>query len=112
MKGIVTLDDIVDVVREEATEDIQKIGGTAVLDAPYLQIDPQNPDFADKRWYPRRFYHDIRFATDVGPKFNFYMGVDNLTDEQPPYATTGIGGGSSIYDAIGRFFYAGVKANF
>ena len=29
MKGIVTVDDIVDVVREEATEDIQKIGGTA-----------------------------------------------------------------------------------
>jgi magnesium transporter len=38
MKGIVTADDIVDVVREEATEDIQKIGGTAALDAPYLQI--------------------------------------------------------------------------
>ena len=38
MKGIVTLDDIVDVVREEATEDIQKIGGTAVLDAPYLRV--------------------------------------------------------------------------
>ncbi len=28
MKGIVTADDIVDVVQEEATEDIQKIGGT------------------------------------------------------------------------------------
>ncbi len=38
MKGIVTVDDIVDVVREEATEDIQKIGGTAALDAPYLQV--------------------------------------------------------------------------
>ena len=38
MKGIVTVDDIVDVVREEATEDIQKIGGTAVLDAPYLRV--------------------------------------------------------------------------
>ena len=38
MKGIVTLDDIVDVVREEATEDIQKIGGTAPIDAPYLRI--------------------------------------------------------------------------
>jgi magnesium transporter len=37
MKGIVTVDDIVDVVREEATEDIQKIGGTEALDAPYLQ---------------------------------------------------------------------------
>jgi magnesium transporter len=38
MKGIVTLDDIVDVVREEATEDIQKIGGTEALDAPYLEV--------------------------------------------------------------------------
>ena len=39
MKGIVTVDDIVDVVREEATEDMQKIGGTEALDAPYLQVD-------------------------------------------------------------------------
>jgi magnesium transporter len=38
MKGVVTADDIVEVVREEATEDIQKIGGTATLDAPYLQV--------------------------------------------------------------------------
>jgi magnesium transporter len=38
MKGIVTADDIVDVVREEATEDIQKIGGTTALEAPYLQV--------------------------------------------------------------------------
>ena len=36
--GIVTVDDIVDVVREEATEDIQKIGGTQALDAPYLEV--------------------------------------------------------------------------
>ena len=34
MKGIVTVDDIVDVVQEEATEDIQKIGGTEALDGP------------------------------------------------------------------------------
>lgn len=38
MQGIVTADDIVDVVREEATEDIQKIGGSAALEAPYLQV--------------------------------------------------------------------------
>src|SRR5262245_36148847 len=37
VKGIVTVDDVVDVVETEATEDIQKIGGTAALDAPYLQ---------------------------------------------------------------------------
>jgi magnesium transporter len=38
IRGIVTVDDIVDVVREEATEDIQKIGGTQALDAPYLEV--------------------------------------------------------------------------
>jgi magnesium transporter len=37
MQGIVTADDIVDVVTEEATEDIQKIGGSDPLEAPYLQ---------------------------------------------------------------------------
>jgi magnesium transporter len=38
IQGIVTVDDIVDVVREEATEDIQKAGGMEALDAPYLEI--------------------------------------------------------------------------
>ena len=38
MKGIITVDDIVDVVEEEATEDIQKMGGTEALDAPYLEV--------------------------------------------------------------------------
>lgn len=38
MKGIVTADDIVDVVREEATEDIQKMGGATALEAPYLAV--------------------------------------------------------------------------
>jgi Mg/Co/Ni transporter MgtE len=37
MKGIVTVDDIVDVVQEEATEDIQKLGGMQALEAPYLE---------------------------------------------------------------------------
>ncbi|MCE9572640.1 MAG: magnesium transporter [Deltaproteobacteria bacterium] len=37
MKGIVTVDDIVDVVQEEATEDAQKFGGMEALDFPYLQ---------------------------------------------------------------------------
>lgn len=38
LKGIVTVDDIVDVVEEEATEDIQKMGGTEALGAPYLEV--------------------------------------------------------------------------
>ena len=38
IQGIVTVDDIVDVVQEEATEDIQKIGGMEALDEPYLTV--------------------------------------------------------------------------
>lgn len=37
MKGIVTVDDIVDVVEEEATEDAQKFAGMAPLEQPYLE---------------------------------------------------------------------------
>ena len=37
MQGIVTVDDIVDVVQDAATEDIQKLGGMEALDAPYMQ---------------------------------------------------------------------------
>ena len=36
--GIVTIDDILWVAQEEFSEDIQKIGGTEVLDEPYLDI--------------------------------------------------------------------------
>ena len=36
--GIVTADDMLDVASEEATEDIQKLGGTEALDEPYTTI--------------------------------------------------------------------------
>jgi magnesium transporter len=36
--GIVTIDDILWVASEEFSEDIQKIGGTAALDQPYLEM--------------------------------------------------------------------------
>ena len=36
--GIVTIDDVLDVAEEEATEDIQKIGGMEALDQPYMQV--------------------------------------------------------------------------
>jgi magnesium transporter len=66
MKGIVTLDDIVDVVREEATEDIQKIGGTAVLDAPYLRMS--TIDMVKKRagWLSVLFLGESMTAATMG----------------------------------------------
>src|SRR5205823_9547891 len=36
--GVVTVDDVLDVIKKETTEDIQKMGGMEALDAPYLKI--------------------------------------------------------------------------
>lgn len=40
--GIVTVDDIIDAIIEENTEDAQKFGGMAATDEPYLQIGLPN----------------------------------------------------------------------
>ena len=63
IKGIVTVDDIVDVVREEATEDIQKIGGSAALDAPYLDVGL--PEMVRKRagWLAVLFVGELLTAS-------------------------------------------------
>ncbi len=36
--GIVTVDDVIDAIVREQTEDVQKFGGTRPLDAPYMDI--------------------------------------------------------------------------
>lgn len=38
MVGVITADDVIDVIEEEATEDIQTMGGTLPLDEPYLEV--------------------------------------------------------------------------
>jgi outer membrane receptor protein involved in Fe transport len=73
---------------------------------------PQNADFADIKFYPSVFYHDVRFQIDANDKFNFYLGIDNVLNRKPPFGLTGIGAGSAIYDVRGRTFYAGAVAKF
>ena len=74
--------------------------------------DPQNEDYFVKKFYPAKWYHDVRLGIDVTKRYNFYLGIDNLTDTKPPFNASGIGGGSSIYDSRGRFYYAGFQAKF
>ena len=71
-----------------------------------------NPNVSSPLFYPVRFYHDVRVGIDATSRFNFYLGVDNLTDTKPPLGLTGIGGGSGIYDNRGRYYYTGVVAKF
>jgi magnesium transporter len=63
MKGIVTVDDIVDVVQEEATEDIQKIGGMEALDAPYLEIGFRHMVRKRGGWLAALFIGEMLTAT-------------------------------------------------
>ena len=74
--------------------------------------DPTNPDWAEDRFYKAQTYHDVRLGIDVTPRFNFYLGIDDLTNNKPPKGQTGLGGGSGIYRNIGRFFYGGIVAKF
>jgi outer membrane receptor protein involved in Fe transport len=73
---------------------------------------PQNADAFPIVFYPERWYNDVRLDFEASRKFNFYVGVDNVTNEKPPYGLTGVGGGSAIYNNTGRFFYAGAIAKF
>jgi magnesium transporter len=38
LAGVVTVDDVIDAIQEEQTEDVQKLGGMQALDEPYMQI--------------------------------------------------------------------------
>lgn len=66
MKGIVTVDDIVDVIEEEATEDIQKLGGSEALGAPYLDV--RYSTLIKKRggWLSVLFLGEMLTATAMG----------------------------------------------
>lgn len=73
---------------------------------------PQNADYADRRFYPAVWYHDVRLSIEAGKNFDFYMGIDNVLDRDPPLGLSGAGGGSAIFTNRGRFFYAGAVARF
>jgi magnesium transporter len=66
MKGIVTVDDIVDVVQEEATEDAQKFGGLEALDMPYLASSRREMVTKRGRWLVILLLGEMFTATALG----------------------------------------------
>lgn len=66
MKGVVTVDDIVEVLDEEATEDMHKTGGVAALETPYL--DATFHAMLRKRggWLTLLFLGEMLTATAMG----------------------------------------------
>lgn len=66
MKGILTLDDVVTVVQDVATEDIQKLGGQEALDAPYFQIGFFSMVKKRAGWLLALFIGEMFTATAMG----------------------------------------------
>lgn len=64
--GIVTIDDLLDVIEEEHTEDIHKMGGSEALDEPYLQISFFRMIKKRAGWLVVLFLGEMLTATAMG----------------------------------------------
>jgi iron complex outermembrane receptor protein len=63
-------------------------------------------------------YIDLTMTARIGDHYNFRIGVNNIFDREPPIATqlpAGFGSGNTypqVYDAMGRYIFAGVTLDF
>lgn len=76
-----------------------------------------NPDARPFVFYDPVVYHNFRVGIDATEDYRFYFGVDNVSNELPPYELAGnenftSGGTAAIYPNTGRFFYAGAEFKF
>ena len=65
-----------------------------------------NPDIVAPQYlyYKASWLHNAQASFDVGKKYNFYLGVNNLFNAKPDVGAT-----AYPVSAIGRYFYAGVR---
>ncbi|UVO50127.1 TonB-dependent receptor [Sphingomonas sp. SUN019] len=65
-----------------------------------------DPDYVDPQYFyiKPRWEHDVQVSVDAGDRFTFYVGANNVFDQQPDFA-------SLFYpvSGVGRFIYAGAK---
>lgn len=82
-------------------------GGTCTP-GELTRLDPANADQYEDPTFPVKIYNNFRLSFDVEGGYNFYIGVDNAFDVQPPFGQLGTAGGDP-YDTFGRYFYAGFR---
>ncbi len=66
---------------------------------------------------PAQNYFDLALTWKVGDHYDFRLGANNLFDREPPIVGSNGGGNNgntyaNVYDALGRYIYAGVKLEF
>lgn len=106
------------------TYNARYVGKQMLLGVTYETIrewqgrQPTNPDIRPFDYYEPVVYHNVRLGLKTSKDTRFYMGVDNLTNELPPYDLTGTenpsatGQSGAVYPNTGRFFYAGFEFSF
>lgn len=74
----------------------------------------RNPNLlpADLRRTPAASFHDVRAGWQFGKGRELYLGIDNVGNAKPPPGVYAAGFGGANYDAVGRFFYAGIRYDF
>lgn len=100
--GVVTVDDILDVAEEESTEDIQKIGGTEALDAPYLQTSAFSLIRKRASWLILLFIGQMLTATAMTHYEDFLAGALVLAIFIPLIISSGGNSGSQASTLIIR----------
>jgi magnesium transporter len=66
MMGVVTVDDVIDAIQEEQTEDVQKLGGLEALDEPYTEIGFWAMIRKRAGWLTALFLGEMLTATAMG----------------------------------------------
>ncbi len=64
--GIVTVDDVIDAMISEQTEDVQKMGGMAAIDQPYMEIGLLSMIRKRGGWLAALFVGEMLTATAMG----------------------------------------------
>lgn len=67
---------------------------------------------------PAQSYFDVVMTAQIGDHYQFRLGANNVLDKAPPLSGNvgaGFGNGNTypqVYDALGRYVYAGIQFNF
>jgi len=94
MLGIITVDDVLDVAEQKATEEMQKMGGMEALDAPYMEVDFWAMVKKRGGWLSALFLGEMLTATAMGFFENYIALVPMVALFVPLIISSGGNSGS------------------
>jgi iron complex outermembrane recepter protein len=80
--------------------------GKSKIDVTYAPLFNNDNNVAS------RTYLDLLASYRIGPKLKVSAGVNNVFDRAPPETATTYTGTSTLFDVVGRYFFAQVTAKF